>query len=331
MLVSLGSLTIRGTTMSPWHRSAFIFVALTTLTATALAQQPAQPEDVPVDPSELPVAPATTPAPTTGAEAAPPAQPEEKKPKQPKRGDFDAGGQVRLPNGPDETGQFATFNWIALDLKGRYYLLDTVTVTGNIPLAIIKPEMLMTGSEPSFIGGISVTLDARLPKLPRMPFQPKGQDTEAGLVLTGGYMREGAMLLSEKDYPLFVGDFKAGFAAGIIAKVKLSSVIDFSTTPVFVYQSGTAEAATAVQIPTALIVKLGSLLKISADLGIFTGDDFSFRGSNGGRIAAGGSITVKIGPIIAHAGAGVASLLTGGMYPTIGDSLYIDLDVKYAK
>jgi hypothetical protein len=38
-----------------------------------------------------------------------------------------------------------------------------------------------------------------------------------------------------------------------------------------------------------------------------------------------------LGPIITHAGAGVASLLTGGAYPTIRDSVYIDLNVKYAK
>jgi hypothetical protein len=40
---------------------------------------------------------------------------------------------------------------------------------------------------------------------------------------------------------------------------------------------------------------------------------------------------VKIGPILAHAGAGVASLLTGGMYPTISDSVYIDVNAKYVK
>ena len=64
--------------------------------------------------------------------------------RQPKRGDFDAGGQVRLPSGPDDAGKFATYNWIAADLKGRYFLLDTVTVNGNIPLAVKKPDMLMS-------------------------------------------------------------------------------------------------------------------------------------------------------------------------------------------
>src|SRR5436190_9871221 len=73
------------------------------------------------------------PTPTTDSSAALKAQPGEEKPakKEPGRGDFDAGGQVRLPSGPDEAGQYAAFNWIALDLKGRYFLLDGVTLNGN--------------------------------------------------------------------------------------------------------------------------------------------------------------------------------------------------------
>ena len=64
----------------------------------------------------------TTPPPapeTTVTEQAPP--PEKK---EPGKGDFDAGGQVRLPNGPDENNEYATFNWVAVDLKGRYFILD---------------------------------------------------------------------------------------------------------------------------------------------------------------------------------------------------------------
>ena len=41
------------------------------------------------------------------------------------------------------------------------------------------------------------------------------------------------------------------------------------------------------------------------------------------------SADLGIGPILAHAGAGVASLLTGGMYPTFSDSVYIDVNAKY--
>jgi hypothetical protein len=79
------------------------------------------------------------------------------------------------------------------------------------------------------------------------------------------------------------------------------------------------------------IIKLGSLLKLSADLGVYTGDDYALGANDGGRISAGAAVDVKIGPIIAHAGTGFASLFTGGAYPTRGDSLYVDLNVKYAK
>jgi hypothetical protein len=229
-------------------------------------------------------------------------------PKPPKRGDFDAGGQIRLPNGPDAMGQYATYNWIALDAKARYDLLDSVTADGLIPLAVKKPDQLMDGRDPKMIGGISARLDAKLPSTPQLPFTH--YETEIGLSLTAAYMHDGAMLLSDKDFPVFTGDYKPGFAVGPIAKVKLSTVVDFAMTPVFVYQGGLE----AVQLPTSLIVKLGSLVQASADVGVYTGNDFTFGGDGGGRIATGGALTVKLGPILAHAGAGFASLLTGPAY-----------------
>jgi hypothetical protein len=248
-------------------------------------------------------------------------------PEKPGRGDFDAGGRVRLPSGPDEMGEFATFNWIAFDLNGRYFLLDSVTVNGDIPLAVKKPGTFM-GEDTSLIGGIDVNLEARLPK---MPFAPEKYKTEIGIKLGGAYMREGAMLLSEKDFPVYTGSFKPGFRGGLITKVQLSSLVDFSLTPDFVFQSGEAENLTAVQIPLSLILRLGSLVALSADAGVFTGDDFSFSGDDGGRISLGAALDLKLGPILLHTGAGFASLLTGGLYPEIGDSIYIDLNVKYAR
>jgi hypothetical protein len=271
------------------HRTALVVATLTALSSPALAQSE---EDATIEGEE----------------------------KQPKRGDFDAGGVVRLPSGPDDMGEYATFNWVAVDAYGRYFLLDWVTIGGKIPLAIIKPDAA-DGDDPSFFGGFSSSLEAKLP--------PSG--FQLGLTLTGAYMREGAMLLSDKDFPLYIGDFQPGFGGGVLAKIKLSELLDLSLTPSWVYQSGDEESRTAIQIPASVIVKLGSLLKVSADAGVFTGDDYSFGGDDGGRIYAGAAVDVKLGPIIAHAGAGVASLLTGGMYPTISDSVYIDLNVKYAK
>jgi hypothetical protein len=328
--------------MIKMYRTVFVVVMMSAVASgTAVAQpapppnpygpppqQPMQPPPQPMpQPMQPQMPPQPLPPPAMGTQAMAP--PDDKTPKEPKRGDFDAGGQVRLPSGPDEMGKFATYNWIALDLKGKYYLLKWLTVTGNIPLAVRKPDALMTGEDPRLIGGITAKIEAKLPKLPKLPFM--NNDTELALLVTAGYMRQGALLLSEKDYPLFYGNFKPGLTTGLTIKLKMSSLVDFSTVPVFVYQSAEAGSLTAVQLPASLILRLGSLVQASADLGVFTGDDYSFSGGKGGRIAAGGSLTVKLGPIIAHAGAGFASLLTGGLYPTVRDSVYIDLNVKYAK
>lgn len=272
------------------------------------------------------------PASPTAATASTTAQPATAKPKSKEHqaGDFDAGGQLKLPSGPDDTGKFATYNWIAVDAKGTYYVAPTVTANFLAPIAVHHPDMLMDGESPKMFGGFRAYLEAKLPKLPTMPGVPKN-DTEIGLGLTFGYMHDRAMLLSDKDYPLFVGNFHPGFKGELITRLKLSSLVDFSLVPAWVFQGGETESHAAVQVPMSLILKLGDLVQTAADLGVFTGDHYHFSGDAGGRIYAGGSLTVKIGPIQAHAGLGVASLLTGGLYPTIGDSVYVDLDVKYVK
>jgi hypothetical protein len=276
----------------------------------------------------MPAMPTTTTDPNAMLYASPAPAPAEKK-KEPGRGDFDAGGQVRLPNGPDEDGAYATFNWIAFDMKARYFLLDQVTVNANIPLAVKKPDTIDMGmTDPRLIGGMSVRLDAAFSG-DGLPMMRKG--TKIGLSLGAAYMREGAMLLSEKDFPLFRGDFKPGLTGALITKVKLGDVVDFSLTPALIYQSGTMESLNAVQVPMALILKLGDVAKVSAELAVNTGDNYSFSGDKGGRIATGAALDLKIGPMLLHAGAGVASLLTGGAYPTISDSFYVDLNAKYAK
>jgi hypothetical protein len=318
--------------MSMMNRYALASLISTVVAVGPVAAQPAPTEPAPPQMPQVPQSTLVAPTPYQPADApAPPPAADDKKPKEPKRGDFDAGGQVRLPSGPDEMGKYATYNWIAADLKGRYFLLDSVSVNGNIPLAVKKPGMLLDGREPSMIGGMTVRLDAKLPKMPKMPGMK--YETEIGLSVTGAVMREGAMLLSEKDYPLFTGGFKPGLASSLIMKIKLSSAVDFSLLPAFVFQTGTAENLTAVQIPMSLILSAGSLLKLSTDVGVFTGDNYSFSSKKGGRVYLGAAIDLKLGPIIAHAGAGFASLITDamGLYPSIGDSVYIDLNVKYAK
>jgi hypothetical protein len=316
-------------------RTALTVATLVSSTTLAIAQ-PTPPPDAGGQPLPSPMPmpmPGGDPATTTGPTDQGPADETKAEKKEPGRGDFDAGGQVRLPSGPDDMGQYATFNWVAFDMKGKYYLLDTVTVNGEIPLAVKKPDMFGP-FDPRMIGGMKVTLDARLPKW-NVPLAPKAKDTDVALIVTGAYMREGSMMLSEKDFPLFIGDFQPGVAGGLDMRVKLSSLLDFKLAPRFVYQKGgeAGESLQAVQVPMSTVIALGSLLKVSADLGVFTGDDASFKPSNGGRIYAGGALDVKLGPIIVHGGAGVASLLTGAesMYPTISDSVYIDLNVKYAK
>lgn len=241
------------------------------------------------------------------------------------RGDFDAGGKVRFPSGPDETRmQYGSFNWVALDLYGRYFILDQLTVTGSIPLAPLKPEFegATEDAQPKLFGGFTVRPELALGK-------------SLGVGVTLGYLRERAVLLSEKDFPAYLGDLT--FAAAVGPWVKLKGLgLDFALQPSLVYQRAgeMGEAVEGLQLPVAASLALGELLRVSLEAGVFTGDDFALAAADGGRIALGAAVDIKISKLIVHLGAGAASLLVDDeseYYPSIGDSIYFDLNVKFAK
>lgn len=312
------------------HRLALVTTLL--ITSNALAQNPT-PDGAPPAPvpPTMPTTP-TMPDPSATTTTPPPEEEEKGKEKKHESGDFDAGGQLRFPKGPDEMGEYKAFNWVAFDAKGTYYLLPTVTLNGFFPFAVKKPETF-GGAETKLLGGALFRLDASIPKLPKMPFLE--QETSMGLQVGFAYMREGALLLSDKDFPLFLGDLQPGFLGGLLTRVKLSTVVDFNFNPVFLFQKGTAENLTAIQIPLSLVLKLGDVLKLGAETGINTGDDFSFGPKNGGRISLGVAIDLEISKLAVHLGTGFASLLTSdegqALYPSIGDSIYFDFNVKYVK
>ncbi len=304
---------------------------LSTIAGTALAQTPPPTPDQPAPPANggMPGMPGTPNTPPVAETPTPPPE-DPKAEKKHKPGDFDAGGQLRFPSGPDEMDKFAAFNFVALDAKGTYFLLPSVTFNGFFPLAVKHPDTIAGGMvEPKMVGGARFELDASIPKMPKLPGLP--YETSIGLALGFGYMREGALLLTPQDYPLFVGDFQPGVTGGLLTNIKLSSLVDFKLNPVLIFQKGTAENLTAIQIPLGLSVKLGSVVKLGLDLAVNTGDNFKFSGDSGGRISVGGSLELKVGKIIVHTGAGLASLLTGGLYPSVSDSVFVDVNAKYAK
>jgi hypothetical protein len=157
------------------------------------------------------------------------------------------------------------------------------------------------------------------------------QTQPVDVVLPTGQAQVGASGDWSVNFSVANGDFQPGATVGLLTKIKLSSVLDFNFNPVVVFQKGEAENLSAVQIPLDLVVKAGSVLKLGTGLAVNTGDDYSFSGDNGGRISVGAMIELKIGKIMIHTGAGLASLLTGGLYPSISDSVYIDVNAKYVK
>lgn len=300
-----------------------VLIALCAMGVSAWAQDPsATPPNAPATPTSFP----TYSAPPADMPTQPtmPAMPSYPVP--PKQGDFDAGGAVAFPSGPDAMGKYATYNWVAVDLKGKYNLLDFLEARADIPIALIHPDTLpMSAVEPKMFGGINAHLELKRQALP--------DESTVGLAVSLAYMHEGAMLLSDKDFPVYTGDFQPGVTAGAIARLKLSELLKISLLPVWVHQSGSNGALDALQLPASLVIKLADIVKVSADAGIFTGKGYSFAAKDDGRIYAGASLDVKLWKLLVHAGGGVANLLagSGSMYPTIRDSLYVELNVKYVK
>lgn len=236
-------------------------------------------------------------------------------------GKFNAGLKVRFPSGPDDMGEFGTFNFVAVDLHGKYNVTSMIGVGGTLLTAPVKPEGY------SIFGGFMARPELRL-----------GQTI--GAFVDVGFLKAGAVLLSDKDYPAYVedADYEAAARVGPWIKLK-ANVVYLSFQPQVVYQAKGGgemgdESILGAQVPINAMLRAGEALKVSADLGIYTGDDFKMGAKDGGRIAIGAAVDIKVGHIAIHLGTGLASLLTsdeGGLYPSIGKSLYFDVNAKYVK
>jgi hypothetical protein len=277
-------------------------------------------------PAAIAPAPALAPAAadSTSASASTTVEPAAPTPDNPDaKGKFNAGGALAFPSGPDDTGKYASFNWVKLNAIGRYNPSDLTRVYINIPVAVKKADL--PGESPSMFGGVTARgeLGAKV----------------AGVQVTVGMMKEGAFFYSDKMFPLYVGDYEPAVSIGPYINIKHWGLY-FMTAPAIAYQksgglklNGTNDGGAAVQLPLSAAVHLGSLLEVAADTGLYTGNGFSFDAKQNASIFAGGSLTVKVKPVMVHLGAGVASLLTDQMaaYHSIGDSVYFDLNVKYVK
>lgn len=227
-------------------------------------------------------------------------------------GHFAAGVRLHLASGPDGT-EYKSLNFAELDLQARYNVSDLFTTYLNIPLSVKHPDGFET------IGGGTVRGELKL-----------GSTFAVGA--TVGMLRDGAFLLSEKDFPAWVGDLKFGTALGPSLRLKAGAAY-LRIDPSFVYQTSDADANTGFQLPVTATLRVARMLRVSGDIGLYSGDDFKVSPSDGGRLGVGAAVDVQISSIALHLGAGFASLMTddAGLYPSVGKSLFFDVALKYVK
>lgn len=226
-------------------------------------------------------------------------------------GHYAAGVRVHVASALDDS-----FNFIGLDLGGRYNVTDMINVGARIPLAVSKPDGF------SVFGGAAVRAELRL-------------GATIGVAADVGFGKEGMFALSAQDAPLYAepADYTAGAKLGVWVRAKAGPTY-LSVEPAFVYQAeGQAEAIEAVHLPVTAMFRAGNVARAGVLVGIYTGDDFKFGADEGARIATGLVADIKVSSIALQLGAGFASLLTDDMaaYTSVGKSVYVTVGLMYAK
>jgi hypothetical protein len=208
-----------------------------------------------------------------------------------------------------------SFNFVGLDLQGRYNVSDSIAVGARIPFAVVKPDGF------AVFGGMMARASIRL-------------GATIGAAAEVGFLKYGAVLLSQQDAPLYGdgADYELAAAVGPTVTVKAGPTY-LSFHPKLVYQPGDAEAITGIQFPVAAKFRVGGLALIGAQVGLYTGDDFKLAADEGGRIATGLVADVKVSSIALQLAAGFASLLTdeAAPYTSIGKSVYATVGLMYVK
>lgn len=227
-------------------------------------------------------------------------------------GHYAAGVRVMVGSALDKS-----FNFIGLELGGRYNVSDNISVGARIPFAVKKPDGF------AVFGGAYARAELRL-------------GASIGAFAEAGFSKYGSALLSAQDAPIYVDalDYEGAFLLGPWVRVKAGPTY-LSFEPAFVYQLGDPEAITGVQFPVTAMFRASGGLKAGAKVGIYTGDDFKLGAKDGGRIATGLVVDVAVSSILVRAEAGLSSLLVNddmgstALYRSIGKTAYVALNLMY--
>ena len=209
------------------------------------------------------------------------------------------------------------FKVIGVEPKARYNVTDAISVGARIPLAVSGPDM----PELAIFGGAMAHAELRL-------------GATIGAWVDVGFLKHGGVLLSQQDSFLYFDgvDYDVAFAVGPWIRAKAGPTY-LVIEPAFVYQPGDPEAIAGAQLPVTALFRAGSIGHVGAMVGIYTGDDFKLGAADGGRVAAGLVVDLKVSTIKVNLGAGVSSLLTDdmGLYAEVGKALYVNVGLAYVK
>jgi hypothetical protein len=235
-------------------------------------------------------------------------------------GQIEAGIDVALPSGPDDTGSMGLGNWMGLRIHGDYGINDEIQAGVRIPLALVKPDLGGFSSET--LGGFIV--EGMYSIMPMLSAR-----VDVGFALPGAF----------GPSPFFVPVYfdadgmKLGFTVGASIKKEFGNLA-FTADPALVFHSdaasddmGSPEMLQVLQIPVALHMQVQPALAVGVRTGIYTGHKFKFGAKDDATlpVVLEGQYTLMQGMLDVGAQFGFASLLTDdqALYTSIGDTIFV--------
>lgn len=239
------------------------------------------------------------------------------------KGMFEAGVDIPIPNGPDDTGENGIGNWVGVTLRADYGVTEKIQAGIRLPLALVKAE----GAET--LGG--VVLDGRYLLIDKPDMQ-----LAAGTGLSYGYF--GLYPITMFAPPMFLDadGMKIGFSPGVNFKKpmgKLAITADPALVLVMdggVSDSGEAEMLQVLAIPVAVQYQVSPVIAAGVRTGIYSAHKFKFSGDDGARLPLilEGQYTLMEGKMDVGADIGLGSVMTREG-EDVGDTLFIGLFANY--
>jgi hypothetical protein len=235
------------------------------------------------------------------------------------KGVLEAGVDLSIPKGPDDTGEPALGAWMGIGIRGDYAINEKIQAGVSIPIVLLKPDFGLSDG-PKTVGG--VMLNGQYAVMDML---------SARVVL--GYASASAEGISRFGVPFYAGDMQPAFGLGAAFKKKVADKIAVTADPLLYFHvdgavndMGELEMLMAFGLPIAGHYQVMPELVATLRTGFNTGHEFKASGDDGASIPliAEAAYTLMQGKLDVGLDLGLGNLTPPGD-ASAGDTLFIGL------